>query len=152
MLYLPAVNTPHFDVVRTRLPGRTQPVPPIYQPEMIAEAALWAAERHPREMVIAGSALKAIVGQTFMPGVVDRYLARVGYASQQQTEPVDPDRPDNLYEPVEGDPGAHGSFDERAHTWAPQLSARMNPLRVAAAVSGACIAALAGLTTLSRRH
>ncbi|MGH9173685.1 MAG: SDR family oxidoreductase, partial [Vicinamibacterales bacterium] len=128
MLQLPAVNTPRFDVVRTRLPGHPQPVPPIYQPEMIAEAVLWAAERHPREMVIGGSALKAIVGQKLIPGLLDRYLARTGFASQQADYPVEPNRPDNLYDPTPGDHGAHGSFDERAQPWAPQLTARMHPL------------------------
>lgn len=152
MLQLPAVNTPQFDVVKTRLPGRPQPVPPIYQPEMIAEAVLWAAERHPREMVIAGSALKAIVGQKLAPGLVDRLLARTGFASQQTDEPVDPNRPNNLHDPVPGDHGAHGSFDARASAWAPQLSARMKPLAVAAAVSAAGVAAVAGLVTMSIRR
>lgn len=152
MLQLPAVNTPQFDVVKSRLPGRPQPVPPIYQPEMIAEAALWAAEHHPREMVIAGSALKAIVGQKLVPGLIDHYLAKTGYASQQTGEPADPDRVDNLYSPVPGDQGAHGSFDERARPWAPQLTARMNPVAVASAVAVTGIAVLAGLAaTLTRK-
>ncbi len=153
MLQLPAVNTPQFDVVKTRLAGRPQPVPPIYQPEMIAEAVLWAAEHHPREMVIAGSALKAVVGQKLVPGLIDRFLAKTGYASQQADEPVDPERVNNLYDPVPGDQGAHGRFDTRAKLWAPQLTARMNPLAVAAAVSAAGIAALAGLVaTFARRN
>jgi NAD(P)-dependent dehydrogenase (short-subunit alcohol dehydrogenase family) len=148
MLQLPAVNTPQFDVVRTRLPGRPQPVPPIYQPEMIAEAVLWAAERHPREMVIASSALKAILGQKLIPGLLDRYLAKTGFASQQADVPVEPGRRDNLYEPVPGDQGAHGSFDERAKQWAPQLTARMRPIAVASALVAICVAAITGIIAL----
>lgn len=152
MLQLPAVNTPQFEVVKTRLPGKPQPVPPIYQPEMIAEAVLWAAGHHPREMVIAWSALKAIIGQKLAPGFVDRYLSKNGYASQQTDEPASPDRLDNLYQPVPGDQGAHGAFDARARTWAPQLTARMNPLAVASVVSAVGIAAAAGLTATFLRR
>jgi len=152
MLQLPAVNTPQFEVVKTRLSGRPQPVPPIYQPEMIAEAVLWAAEHHPREMVIGWSALKAIIGQKLAPGLVDRYLAKTGYSAQQTDEPVSPDRRDNLYEPVPGDQGAHGRFDSRSRSWAPLLTARMNPLAVASMVSAFGLAAAVGLaSTLVRK-
>jgi hypothetical protein len=150
MLLLPAVNTPQFDLVRSRLPRRAQPVPPIYQPEMIAEAVLWAAEHHPREMVIGGSALKAIVGQKIVPGLVDRFLARSGYDSQQTDEPANPNRPDNLDEPVPGDHGARGRFDARSKAWSPQLTARMHPTT---AMSAAALAAIATASVaVSRRR
>lgn len=152
MLQLPAVNTPQFDVVRSRLPGRAQPVPPIYQPEMIAEATLWAAEHHPREMVIAGSALKAIVGQKLFPGLLDRYLARIGYAAQQTDQPADPNRLDNLFQTVPGDHGAHGSFDDRARGWAPQLSARMHPRGALVAAAAAVVAGLAATAAVIRER
>src|SRR5207248_695593 len=87
MVQLPAVNTPQFDVMRNRMPRRPQPVPPIFSPEMIARAILFAAEHPSREMVVGGSALKAMMGQKVAPGLVDRYLARTGYDSQQRTEP-----------------------------------------------------------------
>ncbi|MEX1158556.1 MAG: hypothetical protein WEC79_06460, partial [Thermomicrobiales bacterium] len=119
--------------------------PPIYQPEMIAEAVLWAAEHHPREMVIGGSALKAIVGQKFVPGLIDTFLAKTGYSSQQTDEPVDPSRPDNLCDPVPGDRGARGSFDSRARAWTPQLAARISPVATASTVSAVGLAAMAGL-------
>ena len=151
MLQLPAVNTPQFDVVRTRLPGHPQPVPPIYQPEMIAEAVRWAAERHPREMVIAGSALKAIVGQKLIPGLLDRYLARTGFASQQADYPVKPNRPDNLYDATPGDHGAHGSFDDRAQPWSPQLTARMHPIAVLATLVALVIASIGSLIALREK-
>ncbi|HET7753583.1 MAG TPA: SDR family oxidoreductase, partial [Anaeromyxobacteraceae bacterium] len=107
MLQLPAVNTPQFDVVRSRLPNHPQPVPPIYQPEVIARAALHVAEHPTRELWIGWSAMKAIVGQKVIPGLLDRYLGRTGYASQQTDEPVDPGRPDNVDRPIPGDRGAH---------------------------------------------
>lgn len=116
MLQLPAVNTPQFDVVRTRLPNRPQPVPPIFQPEVIARAALYASEHPRREFWIAGSAIKAILGQKLLPGLLDRYLARKGYSGQQTDKPVSPWRQerDNLSKPLKGDFGAHGDFDNRA--------------------------------------
>src|SRR5512146_364410 len=102
MLQLPAVNTPQFDVVRSRLPNHPQPVPPIYQPEVIARAALYVAEHPRRELWVGWSAVKAIVGQRVIPGVLDRYLGRMGYAAQQTDQPADPDRPDNVDRPIPG--------------------------------------------------
>jgi len=142
MLLLPAVNTPQFDVVRSRLPNRAQPVPPIFQPEVIADAVLWAAVHHPRELVIGGSALRAIVGQKVIPGLVDRFLATSGYDGQQTDDAADQSSPDNLYDPVPGDHGAHGRFDDRAKQWSPELAARMHAgaLLSAAALAGAVTA------------
>lgn len=111
---LPAVNTPQFGWVRSKLPNKAQPVPPIFQPEVIAEAIHWAAYHDRRELTIGLSALKAIWGNKFAPAVADQYLARSGFDAQQTDEPEDPDRPDNLFEPVAGDHGAHGSFDDQA--------------------------------------
>jgi NAD(P)-dependent dehydrogenase (short-subunit alcohol dehydrogenase family) len=114
MVQLPAMNTPQFDVVRTRLPRRPQPVPPIYQPELAARAIL-AAARHPsrREWWVGASTAIALLGNAVAPGVGDRYLARTGFDSQQTDEPISP-RPDNLFAPLPGDRGAHGDFDEQA--------------------------------------
>lgn len=111
---LPAVNTPQFGWVRSKLPRKAQPVPPIFQPEIIAEAIHWAAYHDRRELTVGMSALKAIWGNKFVPGAADHYLAKIGYDSQQTDEPEDPDRPDNLFKPVPGDHGAHGSFDSRS--------------------------------------
>src|SRR5205085_292350 len=111
MLHLPAVNTPQFDVVRTRLTHQPKPVPPIYQPEVIAEAVVYAAEHPSRDLTIGGSSLKAIVAQKIFPSLLDRYLARTGYAAQQGDTLVHPNRPDNLDRPVPGDHGAHGRFN-----------------------------------------
>ncbi len=115
MVQLPALNTPQFDVVRTRLPRRPQPVPPIFQPEVAARAIVTAA-REParREWWVGGSTAITLIGNALAPGIGDRYLAATGYDSQQTDTPVGPDRPDNLFQPLPGDRGAHGDFDARA--------------------------------------
>src|SRR5437763_6239614 len=115
MVHLPAVNTPQFDTVRTRLPHQPQPVLPLYQPEVAAEAIVDAAVRPRREIWVGGSTVATILGNRLAPGLADRYLARTGYEAQQTDEPVPAGRPDNLFEPVPGDHGAHGRFDARAH-------------------------------------
>jgi hypothetical protein len=116
MVHLPALNTPQFDWVKSRLRGRGKPVPPIFQPEVAAEAIVWAA-RHPRREYFVGfPTVKAILGDRFAAGLGDRYLARVGYDAQQTAEPEDPHRPHNLWAPVDEtrDFGAHGRFDAEA--------------------------------------
>jgi NAD(P)-dependent dehydrogenase (short-subunit alcohol dehydrogenase family) len=148
MLQLPAVNTPQFDVVRTLLPRQPRPVAPVYQPELIGRAALYAAEHAPREMWIGWSTCQAILGQKLAPGLLDHYLATTCYEAQLSSEPVDPDRPDNLDHPLPRDPGAHGRFDREARSRSPQLWARMHRAGLAALALG-----LAGtsLLALSRR-
>lgn len=121
MVQLPAVNTPQFDVSKTTLPKHPQPVPPIYQPEIPARAIYWAAHHRRREVWVGASSAVVIAGNKLLPGLGDRYLAKTGYDSQQTDEPVDKNRPNNLYEPVPGDHGAHGDFDEQAHDESPQF-------------------------------
>lgn len=118
---LPAVNTPQFSWMKTRMPCHPQPVPPIYQPEVIARCVYWAAHHRRREFSVGYPTVKAILGDKFIPGLLDYYLARVAYDAQQTREPVDPDRPHNLYEPLPGDQGAHGRFDDGAITFSPQI-------------------------------
>ncbi len=113
---LPAVNTPQFSWIKSRMPHHPQPVPPIYQPEVIARAVYWAAHHRRREFSVGYPTVRAILGDKFIPGLLDYYLAWVGYDAQQTSEPVDPDRPNNLYEPLPGDHGAHGRFDQGAIT------------------------------------
>src|ERR671922_802387 len=115
MVQLPALNTPQFDWARSRMPRRPQPVPPIYQPELAADAIVWSARQERREVYVGGTTVITILGDKLVPGVGDRYLARTGYESQQTDEPAERDRPDNLFEPVPRDPGAHGRFDAEAH-------------------------------------
>jgi NAD(P)-dependent dehydrogenase (short-subunit alcohol dehydrogenase family) len=114
MVQMPALNTPQFRWVRSKLPRKAQPVPPIFQPEVAADAIVWAAYSDRREVNVGWPATKAIVGNNFFPGYGDRYLAEHGYESQMIDEAEDPHRPDNLWHPLPGDAGAHGVFDERA--------------------------------------
>jgi NAD(P)-dependent dehydrogenase (short-subunit alcohol dehydrogenase family) len=121
MVQLPALNTPQFDWTRSRMPRKAQPVPPIFQPEVAAEAIAWAATHRRRELNVGWPTVKAILGDKIAPGLLDRYLARVGYDAQQTDEPRPLDSPDNLFTPVPGDPGAHGRFDQRSRSSSWQL-------------------------------
>jgi NAD(P)-dependent dehydrogenase (short-subunit alcohol dehydrogenase family) len=115
MVQMPALNTPQFGWVKSRLPRKAQPVPPIFQPEVAARAIYYAAHHSVRrEYYVAWSTVKAIVGNKLMPSFGDHYLAHDGYDSQQHDGPEDPNRPNNLWAPVAGDHGAHGSFDDLA--------------------------------------
>jgi NAD(P)-dependent dehydrogenase (short-subunit alcohol dehydrogenase family) len=126
MPQLPAVNTPQFSWVLSRLPRRAQPVPPIFQPEFIARAIYFAAD-HPerREYWIGSSTAVTLIANAIAPGVLDRYLARTGFDSQQTKEAREPSDPVNLWEPADGpsgrDFGAHGNFDATAHDRDPQV-------------------------------
>lgn len=126
MVQLPAVNTPQFAWMQNRMPNKPQPLPPIYQPEVIARAIVWATQHKRREIYVGASTVKSILGDKIMPGYADRYLGKIGYQSQQRHEPDDPERPNNLWEPVAGDFGAHGAFDEQARTVSPQLQMDMH--------------------------
>jgi short-subunit dehydrogenase len=144
MVQLPAVNTPQFNVSKTTLPKHPQPVPPIYQPEVPARAIYWAAHQRRREVRVGLSSTIVIAGNKLLPGLGDRYLARTGYDSQQTNQSVDENRPDNLYEPVPGDHGAHGDFDEESHEESPQLWATEH-LGLLALAGGAGLLAAAAL-------
>ncbi len=139
MVQLPAVNTPQFDVVRSRLPNHPQPVPPIFEPEVIARAVLHVADHPTRELWVGWSAVKAILGQKLIPGLLDRYLGRMGYSAQQTDQPLPPGREDDVDRPLPGDRGAHGGFDARAKGWSGELWFRMNRRWIA----GAAVAAAA---------
>jgi NAD(P)-dependent dehydrogenase (short-subunit alcohol dehydrogenase family) len=148
MVQLPALNTPQFSWARTKLARKPQPVPPIFQPEVAAEAIVWAA-RHPRrELTVGWPSVKTVVGSKVAPGIADRYLARTGYASQQRDEPVERGRPDNLFEPVEGDYAAHGAFDDQAKASSLQLTLTRN--RGWLGLGAAAGALLAGLALTQR--
>jgi short-subunit dehydrogenase len=113
-VHLPAMNTPQFSWSRAKLRNKPQPVPPIFQPELAADAIVHAAQHPRRELWLAWPAIEAILAERFAPGLADRFLARQGYAAQQTNEPIEHDRVDDLYDPVGGDHGAHGTFDARA--------------------------------------
>jgi NAD(P)-dependent dehydrogenase (short-subunit alcohol dehydrogenase family) len=153
MVQLPAVNTPQFDWVLNRLPRHPQPVPPIYQPEAAARAIVHAAE-HPRrrEYWVGGSTVGTLLANSLVPGLLDRYLGRTGYESQQAEQPADPNRPVNLWAPMDGrggrDHGARGSFDARATDRSVQVWLSQHHGLLAAA--GGALAGLAALRL--RRH
>jgi NAD(P)-dependent dehydrogenase (short-subunit alcohol dehydrogenase family) len=139
-VHLPALNTPQFDWVRSYLPRRAQPVPPIYQPEVAARAILFAAEHDRRQVLVGGSTVATIAADKAFPGILDRYLGRTGVDSQQTDEPEDPSRTHNLYGPVAGDRGSHGRFDDRAKESSVQLwlATHRGALAAAGVAAAAC--------------
>jgi NAD(P)-dependent dehydrogenase (short-subunit alcohol dehydrogenase family) len=146
MVQMPAVNTPQFSWVLSRLPHQAQPVPPIYQPEIAARGVLYAAD-HPkrREYWVGGSTAATLMANAVAPGLLDRYLARTGFTSQQTDQPHDPNQPGNLWHPVDDergpDEGAHGEFDAQAKTRSPQLWASHHHGTLAAVAGGMAAAA-----------
>jgi NAD(P)-dependent dehydrogenase (short-subunit alcohol dehydrogenase family) len=153
MVQMPAVNTPQFSWVLSRLPDHAQPVPPIYQPELAARGVLYAAD-HPRrrEYWVGASTMGTLAANAIAPGLLDRYLARTGFKSQQTSQEQNPAGPKNLWNPADGsdgrDYGAHGVFDAKAHNHDPQLWASQHHGTLAA-IAGA-VAAVG--TALWRRH
>jgi NAD(P)-dependent dehydrogenase (short-subunit alcohol dehydrogenase family) len=121
LVQLPAVNTPQFDWSLSKMPRMPQPVPPIYQPEVAAHAIVHAALHPRKEMWVGGRNSLALMANRLVPGLLDHYLASVGYRSQMTAEPDGGDRPSNLWKAVPGDHGAHGRFDDRARAVAPQV-------------------------------
>jgi NAD(P)-dependent dehydrogenase (short-subunit alcohol dehydrogenase family) len=155
MVQLPALNTPQFEWVKSRMPGRAQPVPPIFAPEVAAEAIVWASENDRRELLVGYPTVRAVVGNKIAPGLGDWYLARNGVESQQTDEPDDPDRPHNLWDPVdeERDFGAHGRFHDESRSRSWQLSLTQHRRAVALVAAGAAAAlALVPRFTRERRQ
>jgi NAD(P)-dependent dehydrogenase (short-subunit alcohol dehydrogenase family) len=137
-VHMPALNTPQFRWVLSRLPRKGKPVPPIFQPEVAARAILWAATHDRREMLVGWPAFKAVWGNKLFPRLGDWYLGRMGYRAQQTDEPRDRDRPHNLWDPVDqhSDHGAHGVFDNEARDWSWHLWLTMNRGSVARLAAG----------------
>ena len=143
MVQLPALNTPQFSWVRTRLPRHPLPVPPIYQPQVAARAIHWAAHHKRRELNVGGSTAITLLGNKILPGFGDRYLGRTGYDAQQTEDPVHPERPDNLWTAPPGDFGTEGVFSDRAHPRSAQLWATTHRRSVLMAGAGIAAALLA---------
>ena len=152
MVQLPALNTPQFEWVKSRLPGRAQPVPPIFDPEVAADAIVWASENDRREIQVGFPTVQAVVGNKVAPGLGDWYLARNGYTAQYTEEPEDPNRPHNLWRPVdeERDFGAHGRFDGQSKDSSWQLWVTQHRGSIAGAVLACGALALAVATGRSR--
>jgi NAD(P)-dependent dehydrogenase (short-subunit alcohol dehydrogenase family) len=155
MVQMPAVNTPQFDWVLSRLPKPAQPVPPIYQPEVAARGVLYAAD-HPkrREYWVGGTTMGTLIANAIAPGLLDRYLGKTGFKSQEDDRPESPDRPVNLWEPADGPRGhdytAHGSFDDKAKSRSVQLWASQHHGVLGGALLGLAGAA-ATATALGRK-
>ncbi|SDZ33768.1 Short-chain dehydrogenase [Micromonospora pattaloongensis] len=154
MVQLPAVNTPQFSWVRTRLPRHPQPVPPIFQPEVAADAIVWAADHGVRELNVGAPTLRARIGDVLAPGLLDWLLsrARVGFDAQQTDPPIDPAGwRDNLDRPgdEERDRGAHGIFDDRARSRSVELWAATHRPTAGMVVAGLGAAART-LATVAR--
>lgn len=132
MVQMPALNTTQFGWVKSRLKNKAKPVPPIFQPEVGARAIYWAAHHRRRELYVGWPTLEAIVGNKVASGFLDHYLARNGFAAQQTSEPEDPNRPNNLWEPLPGDHGAHGTFDALAREKSWELRTTLNRLWIGA--------------------
>jgi short-subunit dehydrogenase len=152
MVQMPALNTTQFGWVKSRLKHKAQPVPPIFQPEVGARAVYWAAHHKRRELYVGMSTVEAIVGNKIAPGMLDHYLGRTGYASQQTSQPESPDRANNLWEPLAGDHGAHGAFDQRARGKSWELRVSLNRVWLAAGFTvGAALAVFAGWRDSGRK-
>jgi NAD(P)-dependent dehydrogenase (short-subunit alcohol dehydrogenase family) len=147
-VHMPGMNTPQFRWVLNKMAHKAQPVPPIFQPEVGARAVYYAAHHPRREFYVARSSVKAIVGNKVAPDLLDHYLAETGYESQMVSEPNTPDAPVNLWEPVSGDHGAHGVFDEKATDSSPQLWLDTHRGLVALGVIG--LGAIAGAIAAKR--
>jgi short-subunit dehydrogenase len=149
MVQLPGVNTTQFNWCRSKLPKHPQPVPPIYQPEIPAEAVYWAAQHPRREVWVGYSTVQAILGNKLAPWLADRYLARTAISGQQVDDlPVSPERPDNLYDPLPDKAATHGIFNDQATSRSPQLWATAHRSVIAAALS---TTAALGAVALRRR-
>jgi short-subunit dehydrogenase len=152
MVQLPGVNTTQFNWCRSKLPNHPKPVPPIYQPEIPAEAVYWAAHHRRRELRVGYSATEAILGSKIAPTLADIYLARTAFSGQQVPDmPVSPDRPDNLFEPVPDMAATHGIFDDEAKRRSPQLWAVTHRALLAGVALAGAAAVGAGVTAAARR-
>ncbi|MFI6681676.1 SDR family oxidoreductase [Kribbella sp. NPDC050470] len=148
-VHMPAVNTPQFRIQRSKLRRRTQPVPPIYQPELAAEA-VWHAAHHRRRQVWVGlPTVYTILGERFAGPMLDAFLGRTGYKSQELDEPRPDDDPDNLYDPVPGDHGAHGPFEASSYSRQLRLNLSRPVARVAEAIDVGAAAAGRALARLT---
>ncbi|HLH38096.1 MAG TPA: SDR family oxidoreductase [Bryobacteraceae bacterium] len=147
VVHLPGMNTPQFSWCRTRLPRHPMPMGPVFEPEVAARAIYWAAHHHRREVYVGWPTIKAIYGQELAPELADKYLAETGYDGQQTAEPVDANRPDNLFEPVPGPFAARGIFSDRAKNTSIQTWMDLHRKQVALAAAG-----IAGVAALLARR
>jgi NAD(P)-dependent dehydrogenase (short-subunit alcohol dehydrogenase family) len=150
VVHMPAINTPQFSWCKSRMPRKAQPVPPIFQPEVCADAVYWAAHQRHREVFVGLPTVRAIWAQRLVPGLADHLAARMAWDGQMYDGAADPEHPIDLYEPVPGHQGAHGAFDDRARTSSLELQLTMQASWLATAATR-----LAGKVTdalITRNH
>jgi NAD(P)-dependent dehydrogenase (short-subunit alcohol dehydrogenase family) len=150
MVQMPGVNTPQFDWIRAKLPGQPRPVGKVYQPEVAARAIYFAAHDGRKEMLVGLPTVQAVWGNKVASSLLDDYLAAAAFKAQQRPERLSPDRKDNLFEPVPGDPGAHGSFDDEAVDSSAELWASEHKAQLGLAALGAAAAAGLGFMLAAR--
>lgn len=151
MVQLPGVNTTQFNWCRSKLPNHPQPVPPIYQPEIPAEAVYWAAHNRRRELRVGYSAMEAILGNKIAPSIADWYVAKTAFSGQQVKDmPASPDRRDNLFEPLPELAATHGIFDDQAKSRSPQLWANQRRSLLAGVALAAVAATAVGVAAIRR--
>ncbi|OBG25650.1 SDR family oxidoreductase [Mycobacterium sp. E3198] len=156
VVQMPAVNTPQFSWVLSRLPRHPQPVPPIYQPEVAARGVVYAADHPGRKQYWVGdSTAVTLLAQKFVAPLLDRYLGRTGFDSQQTDERVNGQQPHNLWQPVDQEPGsdhgAHGEFDDKSHAHSPEVWLSQHPVAGGAGMLGMGLGALLGMRSARRR-
>jgi NAD(P)-dependent dehydrogenase (short-subunit alcohol dehydrogenase family) len=154
MVQMPAMNTPQFSWCKTKMPNQPQPVPPIYQPEVAARAVYYTAHSRRRELLVGLSTVIVVQGNKVLPALGDWYLARTGYKGQQTKKPISPNRKDNLYDPVPGDHGAHGDFNDRSRGRSLQvwLDTHVNVVAMAGAGIATAAVAVLGMTIRGSRR
>ena len=150
MVQMPGVNTPQFDWIRAKLPGQPRPVGKIYQPEVAGRAIFAAAHLDRKEMLVGLPTVEAVWSNKIASSLLDDYLAATGFESQQRSARVRPDRKDNLFEPVPGDHGAHGSFDDEAVDSSAELWISEHKKTLSIAALGAAALAGAGFMLAGR--
>jgi short-subunit dehydrogenase len=146
MVQLPAVNTPQFHWCENKLGIEPRPIAPIYQPELVADSIFYAAHHRRREVIVGGSTLRAVLGQKLIPGLLDRYLARIGFQGQSSGIPVRRATVSNLFAPVPGDHGAHGYFElhARVHDPIARVGVRLGATAMQAAAAALAFGVIAG--------
>ena len=141
MVHLPGVNSPQFEWIRNKMGKRSQPVGKVFQPEVAARAIVWAAHNERRELFVGAPTVQAVLGDKLAPGLMDHYMAKIVYEGHCSDVPEDPGRPDNLFDPVPSDHGAHGPYDRLAIDRSTQLW--LTTHRRWIALGGAALAAIA---------
>lgn len=144
IVHLPGVNTTQFEWTKNRMPHKPRPTGTIFQPEVAADAIIFASEHPERKKVLVGyPTVESTVGEKFIPGTLDHYLAHAAWEGSQLPEPADPTKPDNFWEPLKGDHGSHGPFDDKAWSHSPQLWATKHRTGLLVALAGASLGAAA---------